>query len=332
MPTAPYTHRAPMLCKTSLRDHLEEHSVWENYVAEPKHDGARCLVVRDSSGVHLYSRTGGVFTDHVPHLVAELSFLPAGTVLDGELALIDRQAVVHGETVPVTDFNKTMRVLGSLPERGRGLQSEEFGNLSLIVYDVPELGGVDHTGDTWTQRRKTLSALRFPKKSRHILLNTVFTDPTRFGALFDDLVSHGVEGIITKNVEGRYAFDGRPNKTWYKVKAQITMDMVVSGYTEGAGKFAGLIGAIEFSRLDPETGELVYVGKCSGMTDAVRREVTECPQTYLGRVIEIKCNELVGSKTYRTPRHPQFVCFRIDKNPDDCTGEELRAAPVSVLV
>lgn len=318
-----YTHRAPMLCKTSLRSHLEEPGNWVGYVAEPKHDGARCVVVRDASGVQLYSRTGGVFTEHVPHLVSELSFLPEGTVLDGELALITRSVVVHRKRVSVTDFNRTMRVLGSLPERGRSLQAEEFGNVSLILYDVPALGGVDHTGDPWARRREVLASLTLPKRG-HIFLNPVFRAPDRFGALFDDLIGHGVEGIIAKNTDGRYMFDGRPNKTWYKVKAEITVDMVVSGFTEGAGKYEGLIGAIEFSRTDPSTGELVYVGKCSGMTDAVRKDISDDREAFLGRVIEIKCNELVGSKEYRTPRHPQFVAFRIDKKPGDCTGEELR--------
>lgn len=313
---------SPMLCKTSLRSHLDEAGKWLSYVAEPKHDGARCLTVVTDDGVKLYSRSGGDFTEHVPHLVAALGDLPVGTMLDGELAIVTHEVDVRSNTVPVTNFNSTMRILGSLSERGRMLQ-EELGTLTYILYDLPQWGNTDHTGKSWEARRAELERV-IDAESEHLVLNPHWNDPTVYGAVFDELTGHGVEGIIVKNTSSTYTFDGRPNKTWYKVKAEVTMDMVVSGFTDGAGKYQGLVGSIEFSRTDPSTGELVYVGRCSGMTDAVRREVSGNRDAFLGRVIEIKCNELVGSKEYRTPRHPQFVTFRIDKNPEDCTGEELR--------
>jgi len=313
---------APMLCKTSLRPHLDEHAKWEGYVAEPKHDGARCLAIVSEDGVKLYSRSGGDFTDHVPHLTEALKHLPTGTMLDGELAIVTHDVSVHGNTVPVTNFNSTMRILGSLSERGRMLQ-ESLGTLTYILYDIPQWGTEDYTGKTWTERRAELEKI-IDSESSNLVLNPYWDSPALYGSVFDTLIEYGVEGIIAKNTASGYDFDGRPNKTWYKVKAEITMDMVVSGFTDGAGKYEGLIGAIEFSRTDVDTGELIYVGRCSGMTDAVRREVSQDRDAFLGRVIEVKSNELVGSKEYRTPRHPQFVTFRIDKNPEDCTGEELR--------
>lgn len=316
--------RTPMLCKTTEREYLDRSS-WQDYVAEPKHDGARCIAVRgDDAVVKLFTRTGHEFTEHVPHVVAALEgWLPPSSIIDGELAIIDGEVHLGRRRVPITNFNATMRILGSLPERGRALQDDEFGPIRFIVYDLLEWDGNDSSERSQEWRRKELKSV-FPFGSVDMFLNPVFDDPSRFGALFDTLIGHGIEGIIVKNKTAPYVFDGRPNKTWYKVKAAVTMDMIVSGYTEGAGKYEGLIGAVEFSRMGAD-GKLVRVGRCSGMTDELRREISADKDKYLGRVIEVKSNELVGSKEYRSPRHPQFVAFRFDKHPQDCTGEELRA-------
>lgn len=320
--TAPDGFQSPMLCKTTQRENLDSHAAWTDHVAEPKHDGVRCLVTSDQDGtVRLYSRNGQEYTHHVPELVAELEqWLPKNSMVDGELAILNGSVEVMGKTVPVTDFNATMRVLGSLAERGREVQNELGKTMSLVAYDLLLWDGISYHNDAQDDRSGDL-ANGFPA-SEHLVLNPQFTDHRHFGKLFDELTSHGIEGIIVKNRKAPYMLDGRPNKTWYKVKAAVTMDMVVSGYTEGTGKYEGLIGTVEFSRMD-EDGNLVYVGRCSGMTDDLRREITANQDKYLGRVIEVKSNELVGSKEYRSPRHPQFVCFRFDKNPEDCDGKEL---------
>lgn len=320
--TPPAGFEAPMLCKTTLCENLEDIKTWNGYVAEPKHDGVRCLVITDQNGtVRLYSRNGQEFTDHVPTLVTELAdWIPANSIVDGELAILNDAVQVMGQTVPVTDFGSTMRILGSLAERGRAVQAEIGKTMSLVAYDLLLWDGVSYRDDAQSDRSGDL-ANGFPA-SDHLVLNPQFTDPSKFGELFDTLISHGIEGIIVKNSAASYSFDGRPNKTWYKVKAAVTMDMVVSGFTDGGGKYEGLIGTVEFSRMDAD-GNLVYVGRCSGMTDELRKDITDNKDKYLGRVIEVKSNELVGSKEYRSPRHPQFVAFRFDKNPEDCDGQEL---------
>lgn len=323
MVDAPAWWRDPMLCKTIQREELDNHGKWQGYTAEPKHDGARCLVVAGGGDVRLYSRSGQDWTDHVhSDLLDDLrAWVPQDSVVDGELAIIERTFDLGTRRVPVADFNATMRVLGSGAQRGRSLQPE-IGIMSLIAYDVPKWDGTWHTDTAHEQRRRNLKH-SFPFGSQRVFLNPSFTDPSRFGELFDTLIEHKVEGIIVKNTEAGYQFDGRPNKTWYKVKAAITLDMVVMGYTDGGGKYEGLIGAIKFGRWTPDG--LVFVAQCSGMTDAVRKEISADRDAFLGRVIEVKSNELVGKKEYRTPRHPQFITFRTDKRPEDCLGEELKA-------
>ena len=321
--TAPDWWGVPMLCKTTMRETLDTAGKWDGFIAEPKHDGARCLVDTRDGNVRLYSRNGQEYTHHVHEdLIADLAnWMPKDSVIDGELAIISRTFDIGRRRVPVTDFNKTMRILGSGAERGRGLQPE-LGIISLIAYDIPRWDGVWLNDEHLSDRRAALKE-NFPFGSERVFLNPQFTDPSRFGELFDLLVENKVEGIIAKNTTSLYVFDNRPNNTWYKVKAATTLDMIVTGYTEGKGKYEGFIGTIEFGRHTDEG--VVYVGRCSGMTDELRRAISADRDAYLGKVIEVKSNDLVGTKNeYRTPRHPQFVCFRTDKNPEDCTGEELK--------
>jgi len=330
MTTAFDNFDAPMLCKSTQRETLDIKGKWSDYLAEPKHDGTRCLAIRGGNGVKLYTRTGHNYTDHVPHIVDALNaWMPQYSVIDGELAIIDRHVTVGRKRVPVTNFNSTMRIMGSGAERARELQGSEFGLIDFIVYDAPRWGGSDLSGEYLSDRRTDLKA-RFPFGSENLFLNPIFGDPSRFGELFDTLTGHGVEGIIIKNTSSLYVFNARPNATWYKVKAAVTIDMVVTGYTEGTGKYEGLIGAVEFGRWvgngeGDNGGDTIHVSRCSGMTDALRKEISANRDAYLGRVIEVKSNELVGSKEYKTPRHPQFVAFRTDKRPEDCLGEELKS-------
>jgi len=99
--------------------------------------------------------------------------------------------------------------------------------------------------------------------------------------------------------------------------------VVYEGY-EGTGKHTGRLGGLKFGAYLPD-GTFKKVGRAGGgFNDAEREEIWNNLDSYLGRVIEIKCNETVGSKEYRTPRHPQFLNWRIDKEPLACTMEQFK--------
>lgn len=71
-------------------------------------------------------------------------------------------------------------------------------------------------------------------------------------------------------------------------------------------------------------GELINICRvASGLSDADRIDMTENPQDWIGSVIEIECMSL-NKKDY-TVRHPVFVRRRDDKNPEDCSVQEIFA-------
>ena len=69
-------------------------------------------------------------------------------------------------------------------------------------------------------------------------------------------------------------------------------------------------------------GKIIEVCKvASGLTDALRQDMAEQPEAYLGKVIEIECMSL--NKKDGTVRHPVFLCVRFDKDSTDCQWEEI---------
>src|SRR5699024_5738230 len=83
--------------------------------------------------------------------------------------------------------------------------------------------------------------------------------------------------------------------------------------------FFGWIGAVEFSQYTPE-GELKQVGYCSGLTEELRKDMTENKDNYLNECMEISAMERTKDGYFR---HPQYLRMRPDKNAKDCiVGED----------
>lgn len=107
-------------------------------------------------------------------------------------------------------------------------------------------------------------------------------------------------------------------KGMLKIKKEHTGDVVIIGYTDGTGKYSGLIGALILGALNDD-GEMVEVGKCSGMTDDLRREISANKKKYLNSIIEVEFMEWTGKKL----RHPRFMRLRDDKEIKRCTVKKL---------
>src|SRR5688500_8614830 len=65
---------------------LPDNGAW---TYEAKLDGYRCLAARRSSGVVLWSRRGKGFTDRFPQITHACEKLPADTLIDGEVIVVD---------------------------------------------------------------------------------------------------------------------------------------------------------------------------------------------------------------------------------------------------
>jgi ATP-dependent DNA ligase len=298
----------PMLARPAASDVVSD-SDWSDYILEPKHDGMRCIVERTATGIEIYSRTGKSQLGKCPDLEATFMTFPIGTVLDGELVYIREWVPVGASRVPVVDFNKTMRIMGSGPEKAVKRQ-EEFGqSIEFILFDLPTHGGPQH--------ERTIELASY--SARNVHPNPIFGNFTLFSEIHQELMDAGIEGSILKHKDALYEAGGRPRLTWYKIKAVSTYDVVVTDVYEGEGKHEGRLGGFIYSVYDGDA--LMEHGRVGGgLSDEQREAFWKNPP--IGQTIEIKANELVGSGTYGTPRHPQFVIVRQDKAAKDCTIDQ----------
>lgn len=316
---------SPMLASTTSVKKRATLSDKAGYVLEPKHDGMRAIISKQQGVVKIYSRVGLEYQEHLPALVAELADLPDNTVLDGELMVIKSRALIGTNLVAVADFNATMRIMGSGPEKA--VARQEDTKIRFCAFDLPMIEGVSLEGDPFSTRRKLLTSVLEGNNYPSIFQNTVMDEWD--DSVIDELWDAGIEGAILKKTDSVYIAGKRRANTWYKIKSVLTADVVVMDYTDAkegkTGKWLGKVGALIFGAYNDQQ-ELVEVGQCSGMTDAERDRWTEIRDMVdvTVRVIEVKYNDLVGSGTFGTPRHPQFKIERIDKLPEDCLMEQFR--------
>lgn len=316
----------PMLASTVTEKKRATLSDKTGYVLEPKHDGMRATISKHNDEVKIYSRVGLEYQEHLPVLVSQFATVPNGTVLDGELMVVKSRVDISGHEVAVADFNQTMRIMGSGPEKAIARQNDHA--IEFCAFDLPKLDDKSLTDQPYTARMQLLDLFLSANSMPHVFRNQALTEWE--DSVIDELWAAGIEGAILKNTGSVYIPGKRRANTWYKVKAELTADVVVMRYTEAkegkTGKFLGKVGALVFGAYDDQ-GMLQEVGQCSGMNDAERDRWTSIRDDATDdnlRVIEVKYNDLVGSGTYGTPRHPQFKTERLDKRPTDCLMEQFR--------
>ena len=159
---------------------------------------------------------------------------------------------------------------------------------------------------------------------------------------FSAAVADGYEGVVIKNLAAPYAA-GRRDAAWVKIKPRHTFDLVVTAAEWGHGRRQGWLSNLHLAAPDPETGELVMLGKTfKGLTDELltwqtqrflELEVRRDSYTvYLepSTVVEIACDGLQIST-----RYPGGVALRFARvlryRPDKTAAEADTLATVKAL-
>jgi len=206
---------APMLA--TLEESVPKGSAWS---FEVKWDGYRALAYVSQSEVKLDSRKGNDLTERFASVAKEIAkaLKTPDCVLDGEVCALDEQGR--------SSFSAMQQGKAGTP-------------LVYYVFDLLELEGEPLVDLPLTERRKRLEKL-LDRRNRTVRLSDVFDDG---GALYEAAKQQGLEGIMAKRADSRYAV-GRRTRDWLKVKTHGRQEFIIAGYTKGQGRRAGTLGSL----------------------------------------------------------------------------------------
>lgn len=260
--------------------------------AQVKYDGIRLTIYRGRNRVVAQGKKLDRWDKlrEVDHICTQIACLPQQTVIDCELYVKDGRAA---------------DVITALNERSPELE--------LRVFAVPIIcNQYWHNDDFFTalneinKHSPILSAATYRETELNRIAGGEDLTPDDIKSLCE---SAKWEGMIMKQSH----YDG-----WFKCKPVKTVDVLITGYEWGNGKFAGLVGAIRCSvRRD---GKWIEIAKCSGMTDEERERLTEMVDnnSLTGRVAEIQYQSIAARGRLE---FPQFLRLREDKPAEECVLE-----------
>lgn len=249
-------------------------------------------------GIWLTVKDGRAYTSHPTDITEKLTHLEWWPRVEQ----MSRDCAIHGELCVAG--MRASYVKSALAQRSSELEFVGFAIEGGIAPRRPELA-LPELEREFAQHRVPFAEFYHLPQDWIKKPEDLFTEWSECG-----WNGHGVEGIVFKN--GNLL-------DWHKWKPTRTIDLVVTGITDGAGKYEGLPGSLVCSVII-EHGEnhaiTQEVANVSGMDDDTRELITSDD---VGRVCEV-AYQYVGSKARL--RHPRFVRWRDDKEAHACTADQ----------
>ncbi|HEY3276773.1 MAG TPA: non-homologous end-joining DNA ligase [Syntrophorhabdaceae bacterium] len=230
----------PHLVKPMLATLIKEPFNNPDWLFEIKWDGYRAIAEIKGGNVSLYSRNLLSLGKKFSPVVDSLKLLRFEAVLDGEVVAVDEDG--RPDFQMLQDFQKTGK-----------------GHLIYYLFDILYFEGRDLTRLPLLKRKEILKKILPPDPRLR------FSDHVKEeGVLFFGLIKEkGIEGMMAKDSRSMY-IQGRRSKQWLKVKARLTEDAVIAGFTEPRGMRKNL-GALVLGVYEGD--KLVFIGHAGGGFD-----------------------------------------------------------------
>ena len=336
-----------------LAKRVAEVPAGEGWIFEPKWDGFRAIVFRDGAEIFIQSRDGKPLNRYFPELEETLlRQLPAKCVLDGEIV------IAAGGRL---DFDALQLRVHPAASRIRKLAVETPA--SIVFFDLLCLGGRDLTVEPLDVRAQLLREV-LAQVFAPVHLTPSTSDHQVAEDWFKRFEGAGLDGVMAKSRIGTY----EPNKrAMLKVKHERDCDCVVAGFRWHKNEHGTAVGSLMLGLYDA-SGMLQNVGVCASFTMPKRKELVSLLEPYReGALADHPWSGAEGADDQRVPGAPsrwnsgkdlswvalrpelvvevayehmqgdrfrhiaQFRRWRSDKQPADCTYEQLEVVPPTEL-
>jgi DNA ligase-1 len=296
---------------------------------EHKLDGTRIQVHKAEGEVRVYSRRLNEVTAAVPEIVEAVQRLPT------------REAILDGEAIALRPDGRPQPFQITMRRFGRKLDVAAMRKslpLDAAFFDLLALDGANLIDLPAAERFAALEdALPAPLRIPRIVTDR----PDEAIAFVGQAHAAGHEGVMAKALGAPYQA-GASGKSWLKVKAATTLDLVVLAAEWGSGRRRGWLSNLHLGARDPTAGGFVMLGKTfKGLTDQMltwqteqflAREIARDRYTVYVRpelVVEIAFNDLQASSQYPgglALRFARVKAYRPDKRAEDAdTIDAVRA-------
>ncbi len=302
----------------------------ERWRYEPKWDGFRGVFENDTGELALWSRNGRPLLRYFPELRAVGERFPPHSALDGEI-VIERDGAL--------DFDAMQMRLHPAESRIRKLSVETPA--TFIAFDILLWNGEAIHDRPLKDRRRELE-----NRASAFTLSPQTADRVLAQRWLERLEMIGLDGVVCKRADLAYKPGSR--EAVVKVKHHKTCDCVIVGYRTNGKRIATLL-----LGLYAKDGTLDFVGHTSGITgqlqaDLQRRLPPLVETGHLGEgrmpggesrwsqgkdlewvevrpeiVCEVRYDKMESDRFRHGTR---FLRFRPDKDPQECTWQQVRPA------
>lgn len=284
-----------------------------DFVVTEKLDGNRCVAAfnKTSDQWEFYSRSGKPMK-----VDFDMSGLDTDLIYDGEVmseAQTNLSIQRHYSLINDTDIALDTREAQLMFNKTSGLINRHGVNKKGLVYNIFDI----ISADEYVERRELLNSLTpMGKDVRIVPTLYIGRDTNIFNELLGRITQMGGEGIMLNRTNRGY--EHKRTDALLKYKMVKTIDMRVTGWYEGTGKYEGLVGAL-CCRLVTTDGRAVVCDVGSGITDAQRIDWAMDPTKIMGKIVQVGYHEMtqsedyIGSSTYSL-RFPRLLCVRCDKD------------------
>jgi ATP-dependent DNA ligase len=346
---------SPMLAKR-----VDELLIDKNLIYEPKWDGFRALVFRDGKEILIQSRDKKSLNRYFPELVEPLlAQLPDRCVLDGEIVIVRQGAL---------DFDALQLRIHPAASRVKLLSQQTPA--SIVFFDLLSKGNRDLREEPFRKRRRELESL-LQSATSPIHITPATDDPDIARNWFRRFEGAGLDGVMAKPKEGTYEPDKRTmfkvkherdcdcvvaGFRWYRKGNRPAVGSLLLGLYDDSGalQHVGVCGSFPLKKrfelveyLEPYRKNALAKHPWKGSMenesasgDGTHRKPGGQSRWSQGKDLswEPLRIELVAEVAYehmqggRFRHMAQFRRWRFDKEPHDCTYDQLEVVPPEELM